>query len=147
MDRLILEGEAYWAFITEPSVRFEPCYSINLVMDTNSLKLFEEKGHNIRCLKGVQSNTVKEHKRKTKNGTYITIKEHERRTDKKSLVIKRRVRQEKGMIINPPIFLCSDINKAPLKNGTKVKVACKEWQHTGNYGTFTGLDLEAVQVV
>jgi len=147
MSRLILEGEAYWAFVTEPSVMFTPCYSINLVMDTNSLKLFEEKGHRIRCLKGVQSNTVKEHKRKTKNGTYITIKEHERRTAKKSLVIKRKVRQEEGMIINPPILLCSDINKVPLKNGTKVKVACREWQTTNKFGTFTGLDLEAVQVV
>ena len=67
--------------------------------------------------------------------------------EEKSLVIKRKVRQEEGMIINPPILLCSDINKVPLKNGTKVKVACREWQTTNNFGTFTGLDLEAVQVV
>ena len=148
MSRLILEGEAYWAFISYPSLMFEPCYSINLVMNTNNLKLFKEKGHRIRHLKGVQSNIVKEHKRKTKNGTYITIKEHERKTSKKSLLIKRKVHNKKGIPNPPPILLASDINQVPLKNGTKVKVACREWQVTNNlFGTLTGLDLEAVQII
>ena len=69
MSRLILEGEAYWASIPHPNLMFHPRYSINLVVDTNKLKLFKEKGHRISHLKGVQSTIVKEHKRKTKNGT------------------------------------------------------------------------------
>ena len=147
MSRLILEGEAYWASIPHPNLMFHPRYSINLVVDTNKLKLFKEKGHRISHLKGVQSTIVKEHKRKTKNGTYITIKEHERKTSKKSLLIKRSIRQQEGIITNPPILLASDINQVPIKNGTKVKVACREWKATNNFGTFTGLDLEAVQII
>ena len=147
MDRLILEGEAYWSCVTEPNRVFKPYYSIHLAVDPKTLKGFKERGHKIKSLKGVNFTTVKQHKRKAKNGKFITIKQHERDKPTKALQIKRIVNLPNGRTNSAPILFCSDINKVPLKNGMKVNVKCREWSASNRYGDFTGLDLEAVQVV
>ena len=144
---MILNGYGYWAFITEPNLMFEPHYSIHLAVDSKTLKDFKERGHKIKSLKGVNFTTVKQHKRKAKNGKFITVKQYERNKPTKALQIKRIVNLSNGRTNSAPILLCSDINKVPLKNGMKVNVKCREWKSSNRYGDFIGLDLEAVQII
>ena len=48
---MILKGYGYWAFVTEPNLMFIPRYSIDLVVDSKTLKYFKERGHKIKSLK------------------------------------------------------------------------------------------------
>jgi hypothetical protein len=66
-----------------------------------------------------------------------------------SLVIKRKVKRADGGINSTPRLL--DKNKNPVDttvgNGSEVKVQYKEWETTNSYGTFKGLDLQAMQII
>ena len=44
----VVEGLAYWASVTSPNTKFEPVYSVNLVVDEKTAKDFAARGHKIK---------------------------------------------------------------------------------------------------
>ena len=41
----IVTGKAMWASITKPNTTYEPVYSINLVVDDKTAKMFADDGY------------------------------------------------------------------------------------------------------
>ena len=46
----IIKGKAKYAYINEPNVRFEPTYTINLIVTDAEANEFASRGHNIKQL-------------------------------------------------------------------------------------------------
>ena len=44
----VLEGTAYWAFVKTPNTKFEPTYSVNLVVDNETASDFEDRGFTVK---------------------------------------------------------------------------------------------------
>jgi len=116
----ILEGTAYWASVTTPNTTFEPTYSVNLVVDEATAADFKARG--------------------------FSIKEMD---EGPSIVIKRKVDGKDGTVRSAPRLV--DQYKKPLDakvgNGSVVKVQYNEWETTNKYGSFKGLDFQAMQVL
>jgi len=116
----ILEGTAYWASVTTPNTTFEPTYSVNLVVDEATAADFKARG--------------------------FSIKEMD---EGPSIVIKRKVDGKDGTVRSAPRLV--DRYKNPLDakvgNGSVVKVQYNEWETTNKYGSFKGLDFQAMQVL
>ena len=116
----ILEGTAYWASIKTPNTTFEPVYTVNLVVDDEVANDFASRGH-----KGKQMD------------------------EGPALIIKRKVNGPNGMVRSSPRLL--DQNKQEVNlavgNGSKIRVQYNEYSGEGKFGPYTGLDLQAVQVV
>tara|TARA_B110000902_G_scaffold207434_1_gene236432 strand:+ start:439 stop:867 length:429 start_codon:yes stop_codon:yes gene_type:complete len=116
----ILEGTAYWASVTTPNTTFEPTYSVNLVVDEATAADFKARG--------------------------FSIKEMD---EGPSIVIKRKVDGKDGTVRSAPRLV--DQYKNPLDakvgNGSVVKVQYNEWETTNKYGSFKGLDFQAMQVL
>tara|TARA_R100001594_G_C3905917_1_gene232092 strand:- start:112 stop:534 length:423 start_codon:yes stop_codon:yes gene_type:complete len=116
----IASGIGYWCNVTTPNTKFEPTYQVNLVVDDKTAEDFAGRGH-----------TVKE----TENGKTITF--------------KRKVNGPNGIVRRAPKLF--DKNKNPIDeligNGSTINVQYNEWEATNKFGTFKGLDLQAVQVV
>ena len=45
---MVYEGIAYWASITTPNTRFEPKYSVDLVVDKDTAQDLKEKGFSVK---------------------------------------------------------------------------------------------------
>ena len=120
----IQEGVAYWASVTSPNTRFEPVYSVDLVVDPTVADDFENRGFKVKSLV-VNNEEV---------GRAITI--------------KRKVNGKKGSRPAPKIF---NKNKEQIDvlvgNGSKVKVQYDEWEIDNTFGHFKGLDFQAMQVL
>tara|TARA_R110002020_G_scaffold198231_2_gene399476 strand:- start:11115 stop:11546 length:432 start_codon:yes stop_codon:yes gene_type:complete len=118
---MVLEGIAYWASITTPNTRFEPKYTIDVVLDSTTAQELSDKGLNVKFDK--------------EEGPTITV--------------SRKVNGPNGMIRKAPSLM--DRNKNQLDclvgNGSKVKVQAKPWEMTRNGQDFKGLELQAVQVI
>jgi len=116
----ILQGTAYWASVTTPNTTFEPTYSVNLVVDEATAEDFKARGYNIKQM-----------------------------DEGPSIVIKRKVEGKDGMIRSAPRLV--DQYKNPLDakvgNGSVVKVQYNEWETTNKFGSFKGLDFQAMQVL
>jgi hypothetical protein len=116
----ILEGTAYWASVTTPNTTFQPTYSVNLVVDEATAADFKARG--------------------------FSIKEMD---EGPSIVIKRKVDGKDGAVRSAPRLV--DQYKNPLDakvgNGSVVKVQYNEWETTNKYGSFKGLDFQAMQVL
>ena len=116
----VQEGTAYWASIKTPITKFDPVYTINLVVDDDTANDFASRGHTIKEVEG-----------------------------QPSVVIKRKVDGPNGMVRPAPRLL--DANKQEVNysvgNGSKVKVQFNEYSGETQYGPYTGLDLQAVQVL
>jgi hypothetical protein len=116
----VIEGQAYYANITTPNTKYTPVYSVNLVVADEVAADFKKRGFSTKEVDGQQS-----------------------------LVIKRKVKRADGGINSTPRLL--DKNKNPVDttvgNGSEVKVQYKEWETTNSYGTFKGLDLQAMQII
>ena len=116
----ILEGSVKWASITTPNTKFEPVYTVDLIVDEETANDFASRGHK--------------------------VKQHD---EGPALVIKRKVNGPNGMIRPAPRLL--DASKQEIKtavgNGSKVRVQYNEYSGEGKYGPYTGLDLQAVQVI
>lgn len=121
----IQEGIAYWASVTTPNTKFEPVYTVDLVVSDEVANDFESRGYRVKELK-VNDEVV---------GRAINI--------------KRKVNGPNGMVRKAPLLM--DANKVPLDenvgNGSKVKVQYNEWEATNKFGTFKGLDFQAMQVI
>ena len=116
----ILEGSVKWASITTPNTKFEPVYTIDLIVDEATANDFASRGHK--------------------------VKQHD---EGPALVIKRKVNGPNGMIRPAPRLLDAskqEINTA-VGNGSKVRVQYNEYSGEGKFGPYTGLDLQAVQVI
>lgn len=116
----ILEGSAYWASVTTPNTTFEPIYSVNLVVDEATAEDFKARGFSIKDME-----------------------------EGPALLIKRKVEGPNGMVRQAPKLI--DQYKNPLDarvgNGSTVRVQYNEWETTNKYGTFKGLDFQAMQVL
>ena len=120
----IQEGLAYWASVTTPNTRFEPVYSVDLVVDENVASDFENRGFKVKTLK---------------------INDEE---IGKAITIKRKVNGKKGPRNAPKLY---NRNKEQIDvligNGSKVKVQYDEWEVSNSFGKFKGLDFQAMQVL
>ena len=116
----LVEGLAYWASVTTPNTKFEPVYSVNLLVDDDIAKEFAKKGHKIKQM-----------------------------DEGPSIVIKRKVNGPNGMVRTAPRLLDAEKNEVnySVGNGSKVRVQFNEYQGENKYGPYTGLDLQAVQVI
>lgn len=116
----VQEGTAYWASIKTPNTRFEPVFTINLVVDEDTANDFASRGHKIKQM-----------------------------DEGPSIVIKRKVNGPNGMVRTAPRLLDADKNEVnySVGNGSKVRVQFNEYQGENKYGPYTGLDLQAVQVL
>ena len=116
----VQEGTAYWASIKTPNTRFEPVFTINLVVDEDTANDFASRGHTIKQL-----------------------------DEGPSIVIKRKVNGPNGMVRPAPRLLDADKQEVnySVGNGSKVKVQFNEYEGENKYGPYTGLDLQAVQVL
>ena len=116
----ILNGVAKWASITTPNTRFEPVYSINLVVDDDTANDFASRGHKLKQMDEGQA-----------------------------IIIKRKVNGPNGMVRPAPRLLDvnkQEVNYS-VGNGSKVKVQYAEYEGENKYGPYKGLDFQAVQVL
>ena len=116
----IVEGTAYWASIKQPNTRFEPVYSINLVVDDDTANDFASRGHKLKQMDEGQA-----------------------------IIIKRKVNGPNGTVRPAPRLLDvnkQEVNYS-VGNGSKVKVQYAEYEGENKYGPYKGLDFQAVQVL
>jgi hypothetical protein len=116
----VVNGTAYWASIKTPNTKFEPVYTINLVVDEDTANDFASRGHKIKQM-----------------------------DEGPSIIIKRKVNGPNGMVRTAPRLLDAEKNEVnySVGNGSKVRVQFNEYQGENKYGPYTGLDLQAVQVL
>ena len=116
----LVEGLAYWASVTTPNTKFEPVYSVNLLVDDDIAKEFAKKGHKIKQM-----------------------------NEGPSIVIKRKVTDKKGNTRPVPKLVDANKQPITelIGNGSKVKVQYHEWETSNQYGDFKGLDFQAMQVI
>lgn len=121
----ILEGEAYWVSATNPNTTYEPVWTVDLVVADNIADDFQARGFKIKDL-SIGDEPVG-----------------------RALTIKRKVNGPGGMVRKAPKLF--DSSKVPMDtligNGSKVKVQYNEWETTNKFGTFKGLDFQAMQVL
>ena len=95
----VVEGTAYWASIKTPNTKFEPVYTVNLVVDEDTANDFASRGHKIKQM-----------------------------DEGPSIVIKRKVNGPNGMVRVAPRLLDADkqeVNFA-VGNGSKIRVQYNE---------------------
>ncbi len=121
----IQEGIAYWASVTTPNTKFEPVYTVDLVVSDDVANDFEARGYKVKEIS---------------NGDEVIGR---------AITFKRKVNGPNGMVRQAPKLL--DANKNPIDelvgNGSKVKVQYSEWETSNKYGNFKGLDFQAMQVI
>ena len=126
----VLEGKAYWASVTTPNTTFEPVYTVDLVVDDEVANSFEARGFKIKDL------SVKD-----ENGGATSVG--------RALTIKRKVNGPSGMVRSAPKLFDKEKNTMDdvVGNGSHVKVQYNEWETDNKYGSFKGLDFQAMQVI
>lgn len=115
----ILNGIAKWASITTPNTKFEPVYTVDLIVDQEIADDFAARGHK--------------------------VKQHD---EGPALVIKRKVNGPNGMTRPAPRLLNTEKQEISVAvgNGSKIRVQFNEYSGEGKFGPYQGLDLQAVQV-
>lgn len=116
----VLEGHAYWSFITTPNTKFTPCYSVNLVVDPEVAEDYRSRGFPVKDM-----------------------------DEGPALIIKRKVNGPNGMIREAPELVDKYKQKIDVAvgNGSRVKVLFKEWDTKWNGTVYKGLDFKAMQVL
>tara|TARA_R110002020_G_scaffold475833_1_gene712658 strand:+ start:1274 stop:1687 length:414 start_codon:yes stop_codon:yes gene_type:complete len=116
----VVNGTAYWASIKTPNTKFEPVYTVNLVVDDDTANDFASRGHKIKQM-----------------------------DEGPSIVIKRKVNGPNGMVRTAPRLLDAEKNEVnySVGNGSKVRVQYNEYEGENKYGPYSGLDLQAIQVL
>ena len=126
-----VEGQTMWASIATPNTKFEPVYSVNLVVSKDKAKEFTDRGFGSSVVKHKPISWGDE-------------------SEQPTLIIKRKV-QGPGFTRPAPKLISNERdeegNWLPLNcnigNGSKVRVKYKEWTSGDN----KGLELIAVQVL
>ena len=80
----VIEGKAYWASVTTPNTKFEPVYTVSLLVDEDIAKSFASKGYSIKQLQ-----------------------------EGPALVIKRKVATKAGKKNTPPKLIDITLNNRP----------------------------------
>ena len=44
----VVEGRAYWSFVTTPNTKYTPAYSVNLVVDDEVADSFRNRGFTVK---------------------------------------------------------------------------------------------------
>jgi len=118
---MVIEGTAMWASIKSPNTRYEPKYTIDLVVDNKTAQDLNKQGFNVKFDK--------------EEGPTINI--------------KRMVNGPNGMVRKAPALM--DKSKQDMDcavgNGSKVRVQARPWEMVRNGQEFKGLELQAVQVL
>ncbi len=116
----VIEGTAYWASVTTPNTKFDPVYTVNLVVDEEVAQQFAAKGHKVKQLEAGSS-----------------------------IVIKRKALDKNGKKKPVPKLVNHDREPVDILvgNGSRVRVQYHEWETTNNYGNFKGLDFQAMQIL
>jgi hypothetical protein len=116
----ILEGTAYWASITTPNTKYEPVYTVNIVVDEAVANDFASRGHKIKQM-----------------------------DEGPAVVIKRKVNGPNGRVRSAPRLLdtTKETVSVAVGNGSKVRVQYSEYEGENKYGPYQGLDLQAVQIL
>jgi hypothetical protein len=126
----VIQGKAYWASVTTPNTTYEPVYTVDLVVDETVANDFESRGFRVKNL------SIKD-----ESGSETPVG--------RAITIKRKVNGPNGMVRNAPKLF--DANKNPMDeivgNGSTVKVQYNEWETDNKYGSFKGLDFQAMQVI
>ena len=121
----IQEGIAYWASVTTPNTKYEPVYTVDLVVEDSVADDFISRGFKVKDIELGDERV----------GRAVTI--------------KRKVNGPNGMVRNPPKLV--DENKLPIDvlvgNGSRVRVQYNEWETSNKFGDFKGLDFQAMQVI
>ena len=121
----VVSGKAYWASITSPNTTFEPVYTVDLVVDDKIADDFQARGFKVKEL--------------TVNEEVVG----------RAITIKRKVNGPNGMVRNAPKLFDKEKNLMDevVGNGSTVKVQYNEWETENKFGTFKGLDFQAMQVL
>ena len=116
----VQEGLAYWASVTTPNTRYQPKYTVNLIVDDDTADTFKDRG--------------------------FTVKDMEQGP---ALIIRRNVDGPNGMVRSAPKLFDRMKNTIDVSvgNGSRVKVQYKEWEKNNNGQLFKGLDFQALQVL
>lgn len=116
----VVEGKAYWSFVTTPNTKFTPAYSVNLVVDDEVASTFRGRG--------------------------FTVKDMD---EGPALIIKRKVDGPNGMVREAPKLYDKSKREVDITvgNGSHVKVQYKEWETQWNGQDFRGLDFQAMQIL
>lgn len=116
----VLEGTAYWAYVTTPNTTYDACYTVNLVVDGDTAQDFEDRGFTVKQM-----------------------------NEGPAIIIKRKVNGPNGMIRNAPALMdrSKSALDCSVGNGSHVKVQYKEWESQWNGKTFKGLDFMKMQVL
>tara|TARA_R100000234_G_C4965895_1_gene163866 strand:- start:77 stop:526 length:450 start_codon:yes stop_codon:yes gene_type:complete len=127
MIMAIESGIAYWASVRNPNLKFEPVFTVDLLVNEEVAAKYEGRGFKVKTL--------------VVNDEVLG----------KALQIKRKVNGPNGMVRKAPKLV--DENKVPLDddvlvgNGSKVRVQFSEWEVSNKYGDFKGLDFQGMQVL
>ena len=116
----VVEGHAYWSFVTTPNTKFTPCYSVNLVVNPDIAEDYRSRGFPVKDM-----------------------------DEGPALVIKRKVNGPNGMVREAPELVDKYKQKIDVAvgNGSRVKVLFKEWDTKWNGTVYKGLDFKAMQVL
>lgn len=116
----VIQGKAYWSFVTTPNTRYEPAYSVNLVVDEDTAKKFKAEG--------------------------FSVKEMD---EGPAIVFKRKVNGPNGMIRQAPKLMDKSKNEVDIAvgNGSTVKVQYKPWETKRAGVVYRGLDFQAMQII
>lgn len=116
----IIQGEAYWASVTQPNTTYDPVYTVNLVVDDETAEDFKSRGYSVKQMEEGQA-----------------------------LVIKRKVNGPNGMVRPAPRLVDKFKNPLDCRvgNGSNVRVQYKEWESEWKGKVFKGLDFQAMQVI
>ena len=116
----ILNGKAKYAWITNPNTKFQPTYTINLIVDDDTANDFASRGHKVK-----------------------------QEDEGMAIIIRRKVDGPNGMKRAAPRLFDMEKNEIDVQigNGSEVRVQYNEYEGENQFGPYKGLDLQAVQVV
>ena len=108
-DGLVVEGKAFWCFLNEPNIQFEPQWSLRLVGSELEQRIFNHGGFGMRM--------------EQLDGKDVGL----------SVFMRRKVRSMDD-VLKKPILLDKNQNRLELfeelPNGSNVKVKYKCWERT-----------------
>ena len=116
----LIIGIAKWAYVTQPSTRFDPEYTVSLIVDDEIAKDFQARGFRVK-----------------------------REAEGMAVIFKRKVDGPNGRVRPAPKLYDKDKKEIDtlIGNGSKVKIQYNEYQGKSQYGPYSGLDLQAVQIL
>jgi len=116
----VIQGRAFWSFVTTPNTRYEPAYCVNLLVDEETASKFRAEGFSVKDL-----------------------------DEGPTIIFKRKVNGPNGMIRQAPKLFDKSKREVDVTigNGSVVKVQYKPWESKRNGVVYKGLDFQAMQIL